>query len=371
MLMLSSPVREVSAVHSLASRVDFDRLGLELAGARLLGLLGSRLTADLSAEVPDRFAASVEQILAQGRTRAGVQQLLTSEILGRLESAGVAAMPLKGPYWAEWIHGDAGVRLSADIDILVPASEIGAAIAVFERLGYRRPPRADVLPRLHHHLRSDRGLPEVELHWRLHWYETRFSDEMLARATVVEPALRRPQPIDGLLSLATFYARDGLVPLRYAADLATWWMAHGEQITGRALRQALARYPELSRPVRAALHTTLMLLAPADQPACTRTVRDWRDRRAASLGALALLGETDQPDDYAALADGLLAPRGGARAFVRRQFLPDLPGTPTTRERAAFAGGLAVRLALLLARTSPLYSPTLLQTLHHTRPGAA
>jgi hypothetical protein len=100
-------------------------------------------------------------------------------------------------------------------------------------------------------------------------------------------------------------------------------------------------------------------------------VRDWRDRRAASLGALALLGETDQPDDYAALADGLLAPRGGARAFVRRQFLPDLPGTPTTRERAAFAGGLAVRLALLLARTSPLYSPTLLQTLHHTRPGAA
>lgn len=55
------------------------------------------------------------------------------------------------------------------------------------------------LPPLHRSLRHrDGALPDVEVHWRVHWYETAF-----ARTLLTEGAKRDGGPLPAPLELAT------------------------------------------------------------------------------------------------------------------------------------------------------------------------
>ena len=98
------------------------------------------------------------------------------------------------------------------------------------------------------------SLPRVELHWRVHWYERQLRRRR-PRAGRVKPAAAsrsQMQPLDGLVALMLFYARDGFAGLRYPADAAAWWDL---RCAGRMVRRASSSSPSATRrsPRRCAL----------------------------------------------------------------------------------------------------------------------
>jgi hypothetical protein len=349
MLLLAAQASDTTTLLDQVEQIDFRVLADVLRRRRLLGLLGQRLISAAGSRIPSEFSDAVQEIIAEGRRRAEVQQMATWGILGALAGAGVAAMPVKGAFFGEWLHGDAGLRLSEDIDILVSPEQMPEALRVFEELGYLRPPKHDQLPpRIHHVLRSATGLPTVELHWRLHWYETRFASDALARSAVVGGALRRAAPMDELMALLLVYARDGFVGLRIPVDIGAWWSANGHQISRRSWVEALDGYPELARAVGAAAFgvSQLLGLSLAESLPCevieqrrTQIALRFADRAGLNVG---------RPGDQAAVVDGLLAPIACVPAFVERQFWPILPGEPSLLDRVLHAGALGLRSASLL-----------------------
>jgi hypothetical protein len=296
-----------------------------LFGRRLIELVG-----DVGPVLGERITARTELARQHGR----LHDLATLSILAELERDGIRALPLKGSALARELYGDVGARSSGDIDVLVDAGDLQHAIASVERAGWRwqpQPARASALPVLHETL-SHARLPRVELHWRVHWYETRFAADALARAR----SARSHQPLvmapaDGLAALTLFYARDGFAGLRMAADVAAWWDAVGKGAdAGRSIDGTARCYPELAGPllVGARLLSSLVGL-PArldDGP--------FRWKVAANLATPLLEKSTPQLRANASLADLLLAPPHGRAASLRRerQKIPENLERPLTRD---------------------------------------
>jgi hypothetical protein len=232
-----------STIAELASRTDFRTLEALLRPQGMLSLIGQRLL-EFTERVPDDFVEQVQNYDQHAQRQGVHQQLITIRLTAALADAGIRALPLKGPLLGERVHGKVGVRVSADIDLLVASNELVAAIEVLSTLGYERSPRALPLhlsrPDLHECLRSRVGLPEVELHWRVHHYEQRFSAAMLARAQPGPDGCLRPTAPDELIGLLLFYARDGMTGLRLLADLTGWWDRFGDTLMP-AETNALAR----------------------------------------------------------------------------------------------------------------------------------
>lgn len=334
----------------LADGVDFECLADRLTRLRLLGLLGGRLTADAAITVPDGFRAQVDWILRAGRDDALYKQMLTWKLLQALEEHGVPAMPLKGPFMAERLHGDAGVRLSHDIDLLVAATHMRQAIGVIEDQGYVRPRVSDELPRRVHHIFEAADAPPIELHWRISWYESTYSRGMLARAKH-DLGVRQPTPADELISLLVFHARDGLVGLRYPVDVAAWWDRYCEEPDLGAAWQIVRAHPALERPfVAAALAVERVLGVPIAS-------RVGATYRRSTLGAVSLLDWAEvrppaQTDAAIKIADGLVTAPTALPGWVRRVLLPALPGSGLRR-----IWNQAVYPLVLLWRSATVYWP--------------
>lgn len=137
----------------------------------------------LSAEATDLVPA---QVLADLRRRyqenARRNLRLTAELLrliGRLEAAGIPALPVKGPMLAQKLYGDLGMRQFWDLDVLVAPGQYLRALTVVEDLGYRvvtpgvmlTQGQSEALIRLHGHhhlgLRNRVARIDLELHWSL------------------------------------------------------------------------------------------------------------------------------------------------------------------------------------------------------------
>jgi hypothetical protein len=318
---------------ALLAAADPGRLITLLERLRVTVLFGQRLielVGDVGTGLGERITACTERAREHGR----IHDLATLSILAELERDGIRALPLKGSALARELYGDVGTRSSGDIDILVDAGDLKCAIASVERAGWRwqpQPARATALPVLHETL-SHARLPRVELHWRVHWYETRFAADALGRARSAGP--HQPlimAPPDGLAALTLFYARDGFAGLRMAADAAAWWDAVGKGgDAGRSIHGTARCYPELAGPllVGARLLASLVGL-PArldDGP--------FRWRVAANLATPLLEKSTPQLRANAGLADLLLAPPNGHAASLRRerQKIPENMERPLTRE---------------------------------------
>ena len=232
----------------LVERIDWDVLAEMLDRRRLTALLGERIVALAGGRAPASFVQEMRQAIQIGAEQDGLLELISIQVIEALESGGIPSLPLKGPALGRALYGAPGRRPTGDIDLLVRAEDLDRAVEVATRLGYRGPawhPPGRRLPLLHHRLvHPDPGLPLLELHWRVHWYEQRFSREMLLRSSPGGSLGRRPVPADELTSLLLFYARDGFVDLKLACDLGAWWDALGTQIAagrgGRADR-ALSR----------------------------------------------------------------------------------------------------------------------------------
>ena len=301
----------------LVDRIDWTALAGMLTARRLLPLLGERIIELAGERAPASFVDATRQAIEAGAQLDGLLELLSIQLIDALEAAGIPSLPLKGPALGKALYGQPGRRPSADIDLLVMAEDLNRAVEVAERLGYRdteqyRP--GGRLPVLHRRLAHRKpGLPVLELHWRVHWYEQLFSREMLIRSSPGGSVGRRPATADELTSLLLFYARDGFVDLRLACDVAAWWDARGSQLPAGAVTEQVARYPALERVLVAAAEVSdrvvgvprLALLG--EEPELARRVR-----LAMHLANPHARGSKTQQQADALLIDLLLTPRAAA-----------------------------------------------------------
>jgi hypothetical protein len=317
---------QAGLVQRLAAEVRWSELAEMLRSRKLLPTLGPRILELAGEHASDDFAATVEQAVELGRKQAIFLQLVSLRMIAMLADVGIRSAPLKGPLLGETIYGDPGRRLSKDIDLLVAPEELRAAVEVVRTLGYLAPPDyvgPDGLPQLHFALEHERGeLPSVELHWRVHWYERSFARERLLPSEIDRDGAWRPSLVDELAALLLFYARDGFVGLRLAADLSAWWDCHGAELSCGALDELLRLHPAFARVIPVALEVAERVVGlPSSQIIATPRAPDRRDRIAARLANPN--PRISQAQVYAdtGLIDGLLAPPSGFRSFVRRQVL--------------------------------------------------
>ena len=144
-----------------------------LLGGRVLELAGSR--------APASFAEAVRTETAAAAGAGALLELATLRVASALEAEGMPNVPLKGPLLARALHGDAAMRVSRDIDVLVAHADLWPAARALAPMGWRAR-EGDGDPVLHLVLAHEEALPEVELHWRMHWYEAQFGARALARA---------------------------------------------------------------------------------------------------------------------------------------------------------------------------------------------
>ena len=88
---------------------------------------------------PDEFGAAVAGAIEETRRQDALLQLVSARTVAALGAAGIRATALKGPGLGEVLYGEAGRRLSSDIDLLVAAEQLDRAVEVVRELGYARP----------------------------------------------------------------------------------------------------------------------------------------------------------------------------------------------------------------------------------------
>jgi hypothetical protein len=290
----------------------------------------ARLDACAPEAVPEELAGRAAAEATHGRRRAALHQGIALAAVEALAREGIPAAPLKGALLGEEIYGDPGLRPSADIDLLVSPEDLPRALKLLERRGYepsRERPWMNGLPLLHHALEPrQEGLPTIEVHWRIHWYETSFSAALLGRS-VPDPARgRRFDAADELALLLLFFARDSFFGLRLAADLAAWWDLHGQSLPERALDRVMLRHPELRLALVTAVGVAQHLVGlPAERVLSPLWELGSRGAAAARLANWEQRGSDRQIAAKITAVDWLLAPPSQRRAFVRRNiFQPPL-----------------------------------------------
>ena len=308
------------------ARTDVTTLARAAERQRLLGIVPGRLRS----VGLDEAAQAIDDLLgdrpAQRRARGQQVQLITLALLLELERASIRALPLKGPLMGEALYGDAGVRPSDDIDLLVGRDQLHAATALIRARGYGAPTDptdAAGLPLLHLCLRGERpSSPNVEIHWRLHWHEAAFSAELLERSPTDPQWGRRPPAAYELACLLLFYARDAFAGLRLACDLGAFADSErGRSLEPGALEPIIDRFPELARTFATAAVAAEQTVgfpaaallgrhAGAASPVAGRLV-NWR-----------LSGDAIQIRAEQGLVDVVLAPSPLRRATLRRQLFP-------------------------------------------------
>ena len=311
----------------LTSDIDWLCLGETLGQRRLLPTLGPRILELTEGRASEDFAAVVEQAMIDGRRQGAFFQLVCARMMNMLAAEGIRSVALKGPILGEAIYGDSGRRLSSDIDLLVAAEQLPAAVAVMRQLGYDAPTdyvQDCGLPMLHFSLAHRSGeLPPVELHWRIHWYERSFARERLLPPAVALADGWRPAPVDELAALLLFYARDGFVDLRLATDVSAWWDIFGGKVQPGALDELLTIYPAFRRVIRVAATVAEQVVGLPTSNIVSDTLKpDLRDRMAMRLADPNPRASRHQLYADMGLIDGLLMPTGGLGAFIRRKVVP-------------------------------------------------
>ena len=274
---------------------------------------------------PPRVRAAFE---AARRINAA-RSLLAARALGRvldgLAQAEVPVIALKGVALAESLYGDAGVRVSSDIDVLVPGACVARAFAVMRDLGYARagheePVEAgDLRLLLAGNIEYAFAPPEasgcpVELHWGIAW---RWPRDAPALADLWADA--RPRPFRGapaqalgpeweLLYLAVHAARHRWGTLKWLVDVHE--ICRRDAVDWRRVWDKAARF-RLTDALEITLGACAALLG-------TRVPRARRRARLARL-ASALPGHTRPCRSLAggALPRAALRPAPGQAALSR------------------------------------------------------
>jgi hypothetical protein len=339
--------------------VDWPALLAELEYQRLVPLLGGRILDAAGALAPLEFASAVTDATRSSSDAGTLLELTTLRIATALEAAGVANVPLKGPLLARALHGDPGMRYSRDVDVLVARTDFGRAVDALNPLGWRPELGQATDPALHVRLLHEAGLPDIELHWRVHWYEAEFGARALARAVPGSDGIRRLCTEDDLAALMLYHARDGFAGLRHPTDIAAWWDAHGTASGSPVLAPIVRQHPALRRAVTAsAVLLERLVGVPAARLVELPAHLPWGSSRAIALANPLMRGKPQQITAEVSLVDGLLSPKGERLAFFRRRALPgkrEMPasGHPVAVARAEHALRVARRYVAAVVRSRP------------------
>ncbi len=308
---------------ALAGKADLNLLAALMARQLLFPLLGTRLVEAAPEQAEPVLGRRLEAALDLARRRGAQVELLALQLQADLEGAGIRALPLKGTALARNLYGDPGLRIGQDIDLLVGAGDLDRAVEALGRRGFRPSDSPYDNPgRLHLGLLHEGGgLPPVEVHWRIHWYEDAFSRAMLERSEPA-PEGRRARPADELAALLLFFSRDGLVGLRLATDVATWWDRYGGSVEEPMLDQICVEAPNLGDALSAAADGLERLVGIRAKAIVSSPPARWRSRTAIRMTNWTVTGDLDQIGANLTLVDWLLAPRGGGWSFVRRVLIP-------------------------------------------------
>jgi hypothetical protein len=360
LILLVAGTRERRAAARFGD-VDWPALVADLDYQRLVPLLGGRILETAGACAPKDFADAVSQTTASARDAGALLELTTLRIATALEAAGVANVPVKGALLARALHGDPGMRYSRDVDVLASRNDFGRAVDALASLGWRPAEGETPDPLLHLVLVHEAGLPEIELHWRVHWYEAEFSARALARAERGPDGIRRLRAEDDLAALMLYHARDGFAGLRHPIDIAAWWDAHGAASDAPLLEEIASSHPALRRALTAsAVLLERLVGVPAARLIDIPSRLPWGVTRAIALANPFMRGRPQQITAEVSLVDGLLSPKGERMAFLRRRALPstrDLPPSSAGRSvalaRAEHAIRIVRRYALAVLRSRP------------------
>jgi hypothetical protein len=313
-------------VRQLAAHADWNRLEQLLESNRVFPSLGPRLAELVPADVATSFGES----LARARQAAGsdeiVLQLVADQVHATLAARDIRSALLKGPLLGRAAYGEAGRRLSNDVDVLVPAEDLHKAAAALRELGYAPPTdylEADGLPLLHLTMvHGENRLPSVELHWRIHWYEREFARRHLLPPEASAPSDWQPEPAAEFAALLLFYARDGFVGLRSPSDLGAWWDRHAAEVDPNELSRLATTHPPLRPALAAALAVAgrTIGLPAALTAGCGDLGR--RGRVAVRLADPYPYASMEQAHAEIGLIDGLLTPRNKLGEYARRQIAP-------------------------------------------------
>jgi hypothetical protein len=139
LLLSRTRVNEVLSVQIdtlLRSPIDWNFLFEEASGNMVTTLIRASLARAGSKSVP---AGIVERLDAQARENTAKSLLLTAELIrvtDLFESAGILAVPYKGPVLASQAYGEIASREYDDIDIILPERELPKAHDRLVSAGY-------------------------------------------------------------------------------------------------------------------------------------------------------------------------------------------------------------------------------------------
>ena len=321
----------------LLEQVDWPRFHELAARQQLLGLALLRSDQFGPGASPLWFREAAESWLARRRRRALLADSVTAHVVGQLEDAGVPTVPIKGATLGARLYDDPGVRTGIDIDLLVSASRYERATAALVAGGHEALGGNSAL---HRRFRSGFAAPfAIELHWRVDWFESAFSEQLVARSRPGSSGLREPSPDDVLTVLLLCWVRDGLVGLRYPADIASWCDRFGGELHPQVVRRTAAAHPQLRRTLAVGAVTAAAVVGAPSAPA---PALDLRSRLATRLNNWTLRGGRDQAAVNGAIVDGLVAPPGALGGVARRQL----------RRTGEGAAGAVTHPVKLAARTA-------------------
>jgi Uncharacterised nucleotidyltransferase len=146
--------------------------------------------------IPERVKRELQKRSDVCRLQAMLHLQLLAGVLKGLNHSGIPVMPLKGPLLSLELYGDAGLRQSKDLDILVPQKEIPQTQECLEKMGWRlgaeyfslSPRQWEVNIRYEHHIgyvHPQQGC-QLELHWRTVWYSPQETEQHWARSRTSE-----------------------------------------------------------------------------------------------------------------------------------------------------------------------------------------
>lgn len=309
----------------LIEQIDYAKLATLAGAQRLPALVGTRLEETGHADPPEWFREAAGKALERDRVLGLLLERVTLDLVDGLRDRGVGVLVLKGPGLGERLYGDAGLRPSRDVDLLVAPEDFDRAIRALKERGYSHA-RVDgwigALPLFETSLTALKPtLPPIDLHWRVHWYEDAFSRELLEHTPDDHRGLPVPAPLDEFATMLLMHARDGFLGVRGAADAAAWWDARSPN-GDRPVLDELASSHEALQP---ALATTAVLFDQLVGIPSSRLLGESGREAYRSLPLRfqnhSLWGSDVQRDAVMKLVDWFLTPRGGRGDYVRRHIV--------------------------------------------------
>jgi len=211
------------------------------------------------------------------------------EIGSTLAGAGLQAALLKGVVWL--FDGSTAApadRMMRDIDLLVAADDVDAAVRALVASGYRNTLESLAVPGHFHHapLVPTGGEAVVEIHRDLsHRNNMLPASDVIASATEIAPGLLLPTPrhrivhnvIHGQIENGDWAG--GVFSLRDSLDLARLMMRHGSEIDWRSLADSARQggfYRHLSGAIHLAHRGLGAPLPPAFADCATGKFHAWR-----------------------------------------------------------------------------------------------